>query len=126
MTTTTKRESPPQIDQLEMTEEDVEFANRVAARLGYELTAYTSSSALWGLFCLRDNPEHSGGHHAYESSGDDFDANCRKCGGKCRDSVHNLRMNYRTNGCIIKTKQFGFLFVADLEDMLANDLTERN
>lgn len=83
----------PQIDQIEMTEEDIEFAERIAERLGYEQTAYTSSSALWGLFCLNENPA------------------------TWRGNPQALR-----KGCIIKTEQFGFLFVMDLEDMQMGDL----
>ena len=75
----------PRIDQLEMTEADIAFAERIARKLGFRQTAYTSSSALWGLFCLPDHANHR-------------------------------------HGCIIKTKQFGFLFVADLEDMQMHDL----
>jgi hypothetical protein len=48
--------------------------------LGYDQTAYTSTSALWGLFCLRSRPTQRA-------------------------------------GCIIKTRQFGLLFVQDLEDL---------
>lgn len=71
-----------------MTEADIEFAERIAKRLGFTQTAYTSSSALWGLFCLPDHANHR-------------------------------------HGCIIKTAQFGFLFVADLEDMQMHDLYEQ-
>lgn len=46
--------TPPIITQVEMTEKDIEDAEKIAKRLGYTQTAYTSSSALWGLFCLRD------------------------------------------------------------------------
>lgn len=81
-------EKPPTIDQVEMTEADIEFAEKIARRLGFRQTAYTSSSALWGLFCLPDHANHR-------------------------------------HGCIIKTKQFGFLFVADLEDMQMHDLYEQ-
>ncbi len=76
---------PPAIRQLEMTEADIEFAERIAKRLGYTQTAYTSSSELWGLYCLPDHSRHK-------------------------------------HGCIIKTAQFGFLFVADLEDLQLHDL----
>ena len=48
-------DKPPVITQVEMTEADIELAEKAAARLGYTQTAYTSSSALWGLFCLRDS-----------------------------------------------------------------------
>lgn len=72
--------TPPLITQHEMSEEDIEFAERMAARLGYLQTAYTSTSQLWGLYCLPDHARH------------------RK-------------------GCIIKTLELGFIFVADLEDL---------
>jgi hypothetical protein len=87
------KEKPPQIDQVEMTDADIEFAERIAAALGYEQTAYTSSSALWGLFCLNENPA------------------------TWRGNPQALKA-----GCIIKTKQFGFLFVQDLEDLQLHDL----
>lgn len=80
-------ETAPHIAQVEMTEADIEFAERIAKRLGFTQTAYTSSSALWGLFCLPDHASHR-------------------------------------HGCIIKTREFGFLFVADLEDMQMHDLYE--
>ena len=82
----------PAINQVEMTDEDIARAEQVAARLGYKQTAYTSSSALWGLFCLPENPEHSTGP---------------VCG-----------------GCIVKTAQFGLLFVQDLEDLHLDDLDD--
>jgi len=75
----------PPITQLEFAPEDFEIAEKVARRLGYTQTAYTSTSALWGLFCLPDSSDHRG-------------------------------------GCIIKTKEFGLMFVADLEDMHMEDL----
>ncbi len=80
---------PPTIDQVEMTEADVEFAERIAKRLGFTQTAYTSSSELWGLYCLPDHEKHR-------------------------------------HGCIIKTKKFGFLFVADLGDMQLHDMTSED
>jgi hypothetical protein len=49
------KETPPAITQLEMSEADIELAEQAAQRLGYTQTAYTSASALWGLFCLRDS-----------------------------------------------------------------------
>lgn len=76
-----KPEKGPSLTQLAFDEEDFEIAERVARSLGFRQTAYTSSSALWGLFCLPDR------------------ASQRK-------------------GCIIKTREFGLMFVADLEDML--------
>lgn len=72
-------EAPP-ITQLEFEESDFPKAERIAKRLGYTQTAYTSSSALWGLFCLPDNARQK-------------------------------------SGCIIKTAQFGLMFVMDMEDM---------
>jgi hypothetical protein len=70
----------PEINQVEFEESDFGKAERIARRLGYDQTAYTSTSALWGLFCLRSRPTQKA-------------------------------------GCIIKTAQFGFLFVQDLEDL---------
>lgn len=78
------RTAPP-ITQLEMMERDIETAEKVAKRLGFTQTAYTSTSALWGLFCLPDRAT-------------------------------------QRHGCIIKTAEFGLMFVADLEDMLMEDL----
>lgn len=37
---------------------DFDIARRIAGKLGYEQTAYTSTSALWGMFCLPENPEY--------------------------------------------------------------------
>lgn len=54
MTTARAIEVGPTITQLEFTEADHVEAERMAKRLGYTQTAYTSSSAMWGLFCLRD------------------------------------------------------------------------
>lgn len=54
MTTTTK--AGPPITQVEFEENDFPQAEKIAKRLGYTQTAYTTSSALWGLFCLRDRP----------------------------------------------------------------------
>jgi len=82
-----KTETAPTINQIEMSESDIEFAERIARRLGFTQTAYTSTSGLWGLFCLADHAKH------------------RK-------------------GCIIKTNEFGFMFVADLEDCQLHDLAE--
>ncbi len=70
----------PKIQQIEFTEKDHKTAQKIAEKLGYIQTAYTSSSGLWGLFCLRDSAED-------------------------------------TQGCIIKTEQFGFMFVQDSEDL---------
>ncbi len=70
---------------LEMSEKDGDFAEKIAKRLGFTQTAYTSSSDIIGLFCLPDNANHK-------------------------------------HGCVIKTKEFGFMFLADLEDMQMHDL----
>jgi hypothetical protein len=75
------------LTQVEYSEGDFEIAERVARRLGYEQTAYTSTSALWGLFCLPENPRTA------------------KPGQATR------------GGCIIKTRELGLLFVQDLEDL---------
>lgn len=59
---------------------DFEAAEKIARSLGYTQTAYASTSALWGLFCLRDRPSQRA-------------------------------------GCVIKTRELGFLFVQDTEDI---------
>lgn len=70
----------PPITQLEFEEEDFDVAERVAKQLGYTQTAYTSSSAMWGLFCLPDRATQK-------------------------------------SGCVIKTKELGFLFIQNLENL---------
>ncbi len=79
-------EKPPGITPLVFKESDFPLAEIMAKKLGFTQTAYTSTSGLWGLFCLKDNP-------ATRPAGPKFD------------------------GCIIKTKEFGLLFVADAEDL---------
>jgi len=54
-------ETVPKITQIEMTEADIALAEKAAKRLGYTQTAYTSSSELWGLYCLPDNARHRQG-----------------------------------------------------------------
>lgn len=76
------------LTQLEFEERDFVEAEALAKHLGYEQTAYTSSSALWGLFCLPENPATWRGDRR------------ALCG-----------------GCIIKTKELGLLFVQDAEDL---------
>jgi hypothetical protein len=71
---------PPPITQLEFNEADFAVAERMAKRMGFTQTAYTSTSALWGLYCLADGPG-------------------------------------KINGCVIKTQEFGLMFVADREDL---------
>lgn len=48
-----------QLTQMEFDEADFALAERMARRLGYTQTAYTSSSDLIGLFCLRDRPRQN-------------------------------------------------------------------
>jgi hypothetical protein len=93
---TSHPEAPPAITPVEFDARDHERAEDLARRLGYEQTAYTSSSALWGLFCSKENPATwRGKPRAIEG------------------------------GCIIKTREFGLLFVQDLEDLNAHDLHAR-
>lgn len=75
------------LTQVEFDAEDHQIADRIAAALGYEQTAYTSTSALWGLFCLPENPETAAP----------------------RQPTHGA--------CIIKTRELGFLVVQNLEDL---------
>lgn len=75
------------LTQVEFAEDDFEKADRIAKALGYEQTAYTSTSALWGLFCLPENPANAKPGQAI------------------------------TGGCIIKTRELGFLFVQDGDDL---------
>ncbi len=78
----------PAITQTEMDAETIERAEKLAKRLGYQQTAYTSTSGLWGLFCLAENPATwTGSRRALQ------------------------------DGCIINTTQFGLLFVQDEEDL---------
>lgn len=83
-----KQEVGPSITQLAFEDADMEKAEQIAKRLGFKQTAYTSSSDMWGLFCLPDRPTQK-------------------------------------KGCIIKTKQFGLMFVQDIEDLLMSDLMDR-
>ena len=77
----------PSITQIEFSEADFTKAEKMAQRLGYSQYAYTTTSGLWGYFCLGENPERA------------------KRGEATRP------------GCIIKTKEFGLLFVQDSEDI---------
>lgn len=74
------------LTQVEFDDDDFAKAEQIAKALGYKQTVYTSTSALWGLFCLPENP-------AFVKRG---------------EQVHG--------GCIIKTKELGLLFVQDGED----------
>src|ERR1051326_8061243 len=80
-------ERPATLTQIEFSPADHDFSDRIATALGFTQTEYTSTSALWGLFCLPDHDAHR-------------------------------------HGCIIKTRELGFLFVADLEDLQLNDLAD--
>jgi len=60
-TTTIEREQPPAITPLELTEKEIELCERAAKRIGFTQTAYTSTSGLWGLFCLPDHAKHREG-----------------------------------------------------------------
>lgn len=80
------------LTQVEFQGEDFFIAAEIARRLGYQQHAYTSTSDLWGVFCLGENPERA------------------KPGQATR------------NGVIIKTLELGFLFVQDLEDLRMGDL----
>ncbi len=74
------------LTQVEFDEADHAKAEAIAKALGYEQYAYTSASALWGLFCLPENPSTwRGARQALEG------------------------------GCIIKTRELGFLFVQTLQ-----------
>lgn len=84
----------PALSQVEFSPGDHTKAEEIARALGYGQFAYTSTSALWGLFCLKENPKYSSGPY--------------------------------TAGCIIKTKELGFLFVQDLEDLNLNELWEKS
>ena len=88
------KEQPPPITPLEFEPDDHDTAAEMAKRLGYSQYAYTSTSALWGLFCLPENIEHA----------------------RIADKAHPNRTPYRS-GCIIKTQEFGLLFVQDREDL---------
>jgi hypothetical protein len=46
---------------VEFKDADFSKAERIAKRLGFTQTAYTSSSALWGLFCLPDRASQKRG-----------------------------------------------------------------
>lgn len=66
---------------LEMSDAEIEIAERMAAAKGYSQTAYTSTSDLVGLTCL---PERTFPKHG---------------------------------GTVIKTREWGFMFVQDCEDL---------
>ena len=61
MSKTETIERPPGITPVELSEKEIELCERAAKRIGYTQTAYTSTSGLWGLFCLPDNARHREG-----------------------------------------------------------------
>ncbi len=84
--------TPPPITPLEFEPDDHDKAQAMAEQLGYRQTAYTTTSDLWGLFCLNENPERA-------------------------TFPFQQRLPPYRPGCIIKTKEFGLLFVQDAEDL---------
>lgn len=84
----------PPLTPLEFDPDDHARARQMAEALGYRQTAYTTTSDLWGLFCLPENPEHSGGR-----------------------GIGRRHLPPYRPGCIIKTKELGLLFVQDVEDL---------
>jgi len=68
---------------LEFNDDDTVKAEKIARNLGYTEFAYTSTSALIGLFVMVSREQYKQG---------------------------------KPKGCIIKTEELGFLFVADGED----------
>lgn len=75
------------LTQVEFEPADFIKAEAIAGALGYEQTAYTSTSALWGLYCLPENPDYAKKGQATKG------------------------------GCIIKTLELGLLFVQGGEDV---------
>ena len=75
------------LTQEEWTDQDFEIGHRVGRAMGYAQMVYTSTSALWGLFCLAENPATA----------------------KPGEPLHKA--------CIIKTRELGFLVVQDLEEL---------
>lgn len=76
-----------QLTMLEWTPTDHTIGERIARAMGYRQYAYTSTSALWGLFCLPENPARA----------------------KPGEAIRHA--------CIIKTPELGFLVVYDMEDL---------
>ena len=90
----------PPLTQLEFAGKDFDKAERLAKALGYEQTEYTSTSALWGLFCLPENPYL----------------------GDTRYKRANSHLPPYRGGCIIKTRELGFMFVQTDEDVIGEQL----
>lgn len=87
---------PPALTPIEFNEQDHDRAQEIAERLGYEQTAYTSSSALWGLFCLPENPANHGVPLTY--------------------GARRFKPPY-VHGCVIKLREFGLVFVQTADDL---------
>lgn len=108
------------LTQLEFDESDFPIAQKIATALGYEQTAYTSTSALWGMFCLPESPETVKGRKCGKCQDrpgfDGLGRACKYCRGSGWLSYPKARAR-TTGGCIIKTQELGFLFVQSLEDL---------
>lgn len=114
--------STPGITQLEFTPKDHTIAQRIAAHLGYQQTAYTSTSALWGLFCLPENPADITGERCPRCQDrpgrDGLGRTCKFCGGDGWTRRPKYPRGTPTRGgVIIKTTELGFLFIQDTEDL---------
>lgn len=90
------REQPPGLTPIEFTPADHDRAQEMAERLGYEQTAYTNTSALWGLFCLPENPAHAGVPVTY--------------------GARRFKPPF-VHGCVIKLREFGLVFVQTADDL---------
>jgi len=77
----------PALTMLEWSPADHRVGERIARKLGYQQYAYTSTSALWGLFCLPENPATA----------------------KRGEAIRHA--------CIIKTPELGFMVVYGMEDL---------
>jgi hypothetical protein len=86
----------PPLTQREFIGDDFTIAYRIGKALGYSQMPYTSTSGLWGVFCLPENPANAP-----------------------RPSARNLPPY--VGGCIIKTREFGFMFVQTCEDLRLDD-----
>lgn len=114
------------LTQLEFDSKDMAFAQRLARQLGYTQTAYTSTSALIGLFCLKESPETKSGRRCTKCQDrpgyDGLGRTCRYCnGGWITRPSPKARID---GGCIIKTRELGTLFVQCLEDLNLYDMAD--
>lgn len=115
------------LTQVEYDEDDFPIAEALAKRLGYEQTAYTSTSTLWGLFCLPESPETVRGRRCTKCQDrpgyDGLGRPCKHCRGDGWITPPRPWLQTR-GGCIIKTRELGLLFVQNLEDLHARDLEQ--